>query len=51
MSQQNASSVVITGGTIGTANAAAIGTNAHGTKTVSAASPTGGSNGDIWYQF
>jgi hypothetical protein len=51
MSTQNANNVSISGGTIGTASAAgSIGTNAYGTRTVSASAPAGGSNGDIWYQ-
>lgn len=51
ISQQNADAVAITGGTIGTSNAAAIGSNAHGTRTISSLAPTGGANGDIWYQY
>lgn len=60
MSTQNASAVAITGGTIagttitgGTINAlttTSIGTNSYGTRTVSTSSPTGGSNGDVWYK-
>jgi hypothetical protein len=51
MSTQNANNVNISGGTIGTATAAgSIGTNAYGTRTVSASNPSGGSNGDIWYK-
>ena len=30
---------------------ATAGTNANGTRTVSTSSPSGGSNGDIWYQY
>ena len=50
---QNASAVAITGGTITgtTINTITVGSNASGTRTVSASSPTGGSDGDIWYQI
>lgn len=52
MATQNASAVNITGGVIGAAsNAAAIGTNSYGARTVSSSAPTGGNNGDIWYQI
>lgn len=57
---QNANNVNITGGTMsgvgittGTINSlttASLGTNAYGTRTVSTSSPSGGSNGDIWYK-
>ena len=52
MASQNANAVAITGGTISgvTVGGATIGTNATGAKTVSTSSPTGGSDGDIWYQ-
>ena len=56
MSTQNANAVAITGGTwttggsINSISVTTIGSNATGTKTISAASPTGGSDGDIWYQ-
>jgi hypothetical protein len=30
---------------------ATAGTNANGTRTVSTSSPTGGSDGDIWYKY
>lgn len=52
MSTQNASAVAITGGTIAgtTINTFTVGSNATGTKTISTSSPTGGSNGDIWYK-
>ena len=51
MSAQNANAVAITGGTItgATVGGVTIGTNAGGVRTVSTSSPTGGSNGDIWY--
>ena len=53
MSTQNADAVAITGGTLAgvTVGGVTIGTNASGTKTVSTSSPTGGSDGDIWYQI
>lgn len=61
MSSQNASNVAITGGTMaavaittGSINAlttTSLGTNSYGTKTVSTSAPTGGSDGDIWYQI
>jgi len=53
MSTQNANAVAITGGTLAgvTVGGVTIGTNASGTKTVSTSSPTGGSDGDIWYQI
>ena len=50
MSVQNASAVTITGGTINGLTVTSIGTNSYGTRTVSTSSPTGGSDGDIWYQ-
>lgn len=52
MSTQNASAVVITGGTIAgtTVNSVTVGTNGAGAKTISTSSPTGGSNGDVWYK-
>lgn len=61
MSTQNASAVAITGGTmsgvaittgsINSLTTASLGTNAYGTRTVSTSSPTGGSDGDIWYKY
>lgn len=52
MSTQNANAVAITGGTITgtTVNGIGVGSNAFGTRTISTSSPTGGSNGDIWYK-
>ena len=59
MSTQNANAVNITGGTIGgstktgqsnSVTMSEIGTNAVGKKTVSGASPSGGSDGDVWYK-
>jgi hypothetical protein len=48
----NTANAVITGGTLTnvTVSGTNIGTNASGNKTVSTSSPTGGSDGDIWYQ-
>lgn len=42
--------VEITGGTINSIAVTSFGTNGTGTKTISTSSPSGGSNGDIWYQ-
>jgi len=62
MANQNASAVAITGGTIAgvaisgatitssTVGGLTLGTNGTGTKTISTSTPTGGSDGDIWYQ-
>jgi hypothetical protein len=52
MSTQNANAVNITGGTLAgvTVSGTNIGTNASGNRTVSTSTPTGGSDGDIWYQ-
>jgi len=52
MSTQNANAVAITGGTITgtTVNGILVGSNGFGTRTISTSSPTGGSNGDIWYK-
>lgn len=53
MSTQNSNAVSVTGGTLTgtTVNAVTVGTNATGARTVSTASPSGGSNGDIWYRY
>lgn len=51
MSTQNANAVAITGGTINSLTVTSLGTNSYGTRTVSTSSPTGGSNGDIWYKY
>ena len=53
MASQSSSNVNITGGTITgtTINGNTVGTNAVGAKTISSSAPTGGSNGDIWYQI
>tara|TARA_R110000803_G_scaffold199128_2_gene263062 strand:+ start:182 stop:652 length:471 start_codon:yes stop_codon:yes gene_type:complete len=52
MSTQNANAVAITGGTLAgvTVGGLTVGSNATGSKTISTASPTGGSDGDIWYK-
>ena len=59
MSTQDSDAVNITGGTIGgstktgksnSVTMSTIGTNAVGKKTVSGASPSGGSDGDVWYK-
>jgi len=52
MSTQNKNAIDITGGTITgtTINGNTVGTNSVGARTVSTSSPTGGSNGDIWYK-
>lgn len=52
MSSQNANNVAITGGTITgtTINGNVVGSNSVGARTVSTSSPTGGSDGDIWYK-
>jgi hypothetical protein len=52
MSSQNANNVAITGGTISgtTVNGNTVGSNSVGTRTISTSGPTGGSDGDIWYQ-
>ena len=48
------SSVAITGGTVsgitGSINSVTVGTNGSGAKTISTSTPSGGSDGDIWYQ-
>jgi hypothetical protein len=52
LATQNANAVAITGGTItgATVNSNTVGSNSVGARTVSTSSPTGGSNGDIWYK-
>jgi hypothetical protein len=52
LSSQDADAVDITGGTIEgtTINSYTVGSNSVGARTVSTSSPTGGSNGDIWYK-
>ena len=53
MSIQNSNNVSISGGTITntTVNGHVVGLNAVGARTVSTSTPTGGNNGDIWYQY
>ena len=53
MSTQNSNAVSISGGALTgtTVNTVTVGTNATGARTVSTASPSGGSNGDIWYRY
>lgn len=63
MATQNANAVTISGGTASglaisgatittsTVGGLTVGTNATGTKTISSSSPTGGSDGDVWYQI
>jgi hypothetical protein len=51
MASQNANAVTISGGTINSITVTTIGTNASGTKTISASTPSGGSSGDVWYQI
>ena len=53
MSTQNANNVNITGGTLSgvTVSGTNVGTNASGNRTVSTGTPSGGSNGDIWYRY
>jgi hypothetical protein len=56
IASQNANAVAITGGTIAgaTVNTYTVGANSVGARTVqavSAGTPTGGSNGDIVYQY
>jgi hypothetical protein len=52
MASQDADDVDITGGTITgtTVNGNVVGSNSVGARTVSTSSPTGGSDGDIWYK-
>jgi hypothetical protein len=54
---QDSDSVAVTGGTASgltitssTVEGHTVGSNATGTKTVSTASPSGGSDGDVWYK-
>lgn len=52
MATQNANAVAITGGTIAntTVNSNIVGSNSTGAKTISTSAPSGGADGDIWYQ-
>ena len=47
----NTANAAITGGTLNSLSVTSIGSNSFGTRTVSASAPTGGSDGDIWYQI
>ena len=57
MASQNANNVAITGGTwttggsINSISVTTIGSNSTGTKTISTSAPSGGVNGDVWYQI
>jgi hypothetical protein len=53
MASQNSNAITITGGTITgtTINGFTVGSNSTNNKTVSTSAPTGGSDGDIWYQY
>ena len=53
MSTQDSDTVAITGGTIvdTTVNSYVVGSNATNDKYISTGSPSGGSNGDIWYRY
>jgi len=53
ISTQNANNVNITGGAISgtTINTNVVGSNSVGARTVSTSGPTGGADGDIWYQY
>jgi hypothetical protein len=50
MSSQNASNVSITGGNINSLAVTSLGSNGFGTRTISNTAPSGGNDGDIWYQ-
>jgi hypothetical protein len=50
MSSQNASNVSITGGNINSLAVTSLGSNGFGTRTISTSAPSGGNDGDIWYQ-
>jgi hypothetical protein len=50
MSSQNANNVSITGGNINSLAVTSLGSNGFGTRTISNAAPSGGNDGDIWYQ-
>lgn len=51
MASQNANSVNITAGSINSLSVGLLGTNGYGAKTISTSVPSGGSDGDIWYQI
>lgn len=50
MSSQNANNVSITGGNINSLAVTSLGSNGFGTRTISNTAPSGGNDGDIWYQ-
>jgi len=50
MSTQDSGNVTITGGNINGLSVASFGNNGFGTKTISSSAPSGGADGDIWYQ-
>lgn len=50
MSTQDASNVAITGGNINSLAVTSLGSNGFGTRTISNTAPSGGNDGDIWYQ-
>jgi hypothetical protein len=50
MSSQNANNVSITGGNINSLALTSFGSNGFGTRTISNTAPSGGNDGDIWYQ-
>lgn len=53
LSTQDADAVAITGGTIinTTINGNVVGTNSTGNRTISTSTPSGGADGDVWYQY
>lgn len=51
MSTQDANAVAITGGTINSQSVTLMGSNTRGNRTISTTTPTGGADGDIWYQY
>jgi len=51
MSSQNSNNVSITGGTINSLTVTSLGSNAYNTKYIQGSQPSGGVNGDIWYQI
>jgi hypothetical protein len=50
ISTQNANNVSITGGNINSLQVTSLGSNGFGTRTISTSAPSGGNDGDIWYQ-
>ncbi len=53
ISTQDSDAVAITGGTITgtTINANVVGSNSVGNRTISTSAPSGGADGDVWYQY